>query len=148
MRDRGSPKTFFDVSLPSEELVSSYGQMSVCRRPNCDRVATGNLGFCADHHAAYVRSRQVCAALASAAQVILGDAFALVPTAQRQTLAEYLVAVASEGMPPLPSESPRSFALLAVALLARGRPAARAADRHERARPSRRQRSTAGWSRR
>ena len=104
--------------------------MLVCRRPDCDRAATGELGFCAADHAAYVRSRQAYASLAEAAQVVHADAFALFPTTQRQILAEYLVAVASEGLPALPAGTPRSAGLLAAALIARGRPEPRPLDAH------------------
>jgi len=62
--------------------------------------------------------------------VVHADAFALVPTAQRQILAEYLVAVASEGLPALPVSTPRSAGLLAAALIARGRPEPRPFDAH------------------
>jgi hypothetical protein len=49
------------------------------------------------------------------------NAFAVVPKAQRQLLAEYLVAVASEGLAAVRTDFPRSFVLLAAALIARGR---------------------------
>ena len=125
-----SPKICCGVSLPNGHLASSYEQMLVCRRPDCDRAATGELGFCPADHAAYLRSRQAYASLAEAAQVVHADAFALVPTAQRQILAEYLVAVASEGLPALPVSTPRSAGLLAAALIARGRPEPRPLDAH------------------
>ena len=125
-----SQKKLVCVSLPNRDLASSYGQMLVCRRPDCDRAPTGELGFCAADHAAYVRSRLAYASLAEAAQVVHADAFALVPTAQRQILAEYLVAVASEGLPALPAGTPRSAGLLAAALIARGRPEPRPLDAH------------------
>jgi hypothetical protein len=118
-------KKSFCVSLPKGDLTSSYGHMFVCRRPDCDRAATGHLGFCAADHAAYVRSRQAYASLVEAAQVAHADAFAVVPLAQRQILAEYLVAVASEGLPSLPAGTPRAAGLLAAALIARGRPESR-----------------------
>jgi hypothetical protein len=96
--------------------------MTVCRRPDCDRAAAERaLGFCTEDHAAYVRSRQGYASLAKAAQVVHADAFALVPAEHRQMLAEYLVAVASEGLSAVPTDIPRSVVLLAVALMARGR---------------------------
>ena len=96
--------------------------MTVCRRPDCDRAAAERaLGFCAEDHAAYVRSREGYACLAEAAQVVHANAFAVVPTGERQLLAEYLVAVASEGLSALRTDFPRSFVLLAAALIARGR---------------------------
>lgn len=125
-----SQKKLVCVSLPNRDLASSYGQMLVCRRPDCDRAPTGELGFCAADHAAYVRARRVYASLAEVAQVLHADAFALVPAAQRQILAEYLVAVASEGLPALPDRAPRSAGLLAAALIARGRPEPRPLDVH------------------
>lgn len=110
------------VSLRNAGLASSCGQMTVCRRPDCDRAtAERTFGFCAEDHAAYVRSRHGYASLASAAQVVHASAFALVPVSQRQILAEYLVAVASEGLSSMPTDIPRSAVLLAAALLARGR---------------------------
>lgn len=118
-------KNSFVVSLPNGDLASSYGQMAVCRRPDCDRAAAGDLGFCADDHAAYVRSRRVYASLAQAAQVVHAPAFAVVPAAQRQMLAEYLVAVACEGLSALPADLPRSIGLVAAALVARGPVASR-----------------------
>jgi len=102
--------------------------MSVCRRPYCHRAATGDLGFCADDHAAYLRSRDVFAALVAATQIKHADAFALVPNDQRGILAEYLVAVASEGLPILPADTPRSAGLLAAALIAHGRTEERGRD--------------------
>ena len=115
-------KTSSAVSLPNGDLASSYGQMTVCRRPDCDRAAAERaLGFCAEDHAAYVRSREGYASLADAAQVVHASAFAVVPTAERQLLAEYLVAVASEGLSAIATDFPRSFVLLAAALIARGR---------------------------
>jgi hypothetical protein len=96
--------------------------MTVCRRPDCDRAAAEcALGFCAEDHAAYVRSRQGYASLAQAAQVVHANAFAVVPTAHRQMLAEYLVALASEGLSAVPTDIPRSAVLMAAALVARGR---------------------------
>ena len=96
--------------------------MNVCRRPDCDRAAAEcALGFCAEDHAAYVRSREGYASLAEAAQVVHANAFAVVPTAHRQMLAEYLVAVASEGLSAVPTDIPRSAVLMAAALVARGR---------------------------
>jgi hypothetical protein len=103
--------------------------MTVCRRPDCDRAAAERtLGFCTEDHAAYLRSRQGYAALAKAAQVVHAEAFALVPAAQRQMLAEYLVAAASEGLSAVPTDIPRSAVLLAVALVARGRVELRLVD--------------------
>ncbi|MGH2909267.1 MAG: hypothetical protein ACRDK8_08230 [Solirubrobacteraceae bacterium] len=96
--------------------------MTVCRRPDCDRAAAKRaLGFCAEDHAAYVQSRQGYASLAKEAQVVHAAAFALVPAAHRQMLAEYLVAVASEGLSEVPTDIPRTAVLLAAALVARER---------------------------
>jgi hypothetical protein len=95
--------------------------MSVCRRPDCDRTAADELGFCADDHASYLRSRDTFADLVTAAQVKHADAFALVPLEHRAVLAEYLVAVASEGVPSVRADIPRSAVLLAAALIAHGR---------------------------
>ena len=125
-----SQKICVGISLPDGDLASSYWQMLVCRRPDCDRAATGELGFCADDQAAYLRSRQAFASLAESAQLVHAEAFAVVPTAQRQVLAEYLVAVASEGLPELPADAPRSAGLLAAALISRGRPEPRPLDVH------------------
>jgi hypothetical protein len=133
-------KTSFAVFLPEAALASSYGQMNVCRRPDCDRAAAERaLGFCAEDHAAYVRSREGYASLAEAAQVVHANAFAVVPTAERQLLAEYLVAVASKGLAAVRPDFPRSFVLLAAALIARGRVEPRVFDPRasRRPRPSR-----------
>lgn len=123
MQGQSTPQNiFFPVSLRNHDLNPSYGQMTICRRPNCDRAAADRaLGFCAEDHAAYLRSRQDYAALAKAAQIVHASTFAIVPTAQRQMLAEYLVAVASEDLPAVAADVPRSAALLAAALIARGR---------------------------
>jgi hypothetical protein len=94
--------------------------MSVCQRPNCDGAPSGGLGFCADHHAAYLHTRRTFANLAEAAQREHADAFALIPAVRRPVLAEYLVAIASEGLPTLPSGLPRSAGLIAAALVAQG----------------------------
>jgi hypothetical protein len=94
--------------------------MSVCQRPNCDGAPSGDLGFCADHHTAYLRTRRTFAHLAEAAQRQHADAFALIPPERRPALAEYLVAIASEGLPTLPARLPRSAGLLAAALVAQG----------------------------
>jgi hypothetical protein len=103
---------------------------TVCRRPDCDRAAAEcALGFCAEDHAAYVRSREGYATLAKEAQVVHADAFAVVPATQRQMLAEYLVAVASEGLSAIRTDIPRSAVLLAAALIARGRRELRLFDR-------------------
>jgi hypothetical protein len=103
--------------------------MTVCRRPDCDRAAAERaLGFCAQDHAAYVRAREGYASLADAAQVVHAHAFAVVPTGQRQMLAEYLVAVASDGLSAVPTDIPRSAVLLAAALVARGRAELRVLD--------------------
>lgn len=133
-------KTSSAVSLPNGDLTSSYGQMNVCRRPDCDRAAAERgLGFCAEDHAAYIRAREGYASLAEAAQVVHANAFAAVPTSERQLLAEYLVAVASEGLSAIRTDFPRSFVLLAAALIARGRVEARVFDPRapRRPRPSR-----------
>lgn len=127
----------FVVSLRNGELPSSCGQMTVCRRPDCARAAAERtLGFCAEDHAAYVHSREGYASLARDAQMVHADAFAIVPAAHRQMLAEYLVAVASEGLATVPTDIPRSAVLLAAALVARGRVEVRVLD----ARGSRRRR--------
>jgi hypothetical protein len=110
--------------------------MTVCRRPDCDRAAESALGFCAEDHAAYVRSREGYAALAKEAQVVHADAFAVIPATQRQMLAEYLVAVASEGLAAVATDVPRSAVLVAAALIARGRAELRFLD----PRPSQRRR--------
>lgn len=60
------------------------------------------------------------AALAEAALIEHADVFSLIPPERRPALAEYLVAVASEGLPVLPSTTPRSAGLLAAALVAQG----------------------------
>jgi hypothetical protein len=133
-------KLFLAVSLPNGYLASSYGQMTVCRRPDCDQAAAERaLGFCAEDHAAYLRSREHYASLATAAQVVHANAFAAVPTSERQLLAEYLVAVASEGLSAIRIDFPRSFVLLAAALIARGRVEPRLFDPRapRRPRPSR-----------
>jgi hypothetical protein len=59
--------------------------------------------------------------LVKGAQVVHAEAFAVVPATQRQMLAEYLVAVASEGLSALRKDIPRSAVLLAAALIARSR---------------------------
>lgn len=117
---RGPRKKVFRISLLKGGHPSSHERMSVCRRPNCDRASAGDLGFCAEDLAAYRRSRDVYAALVAATQDEFAAAFSIVPVAQRQVLAEYLVAVASEGLPGLPSGPPRSAGLLAAALIAHG----------------------------
>ncbi len=48
------------------------------------------------------------------------DVFSVIPPARRPALAEYLVAIASEGLPVLPAGTPRSAGLLAAALVAQG----------------------------
>lgn len=129
-------KTSFAGFLPAGGLASSYGQMTVCRRPDCDRAAAERaLGFCAEDHAAYVRLREGYASLAEAAQLVHAAAFAVVPTAERQMLAEYLVAVASEGLAAVRTDFPRSFVLLAAALIARGRVEPRVFDPRASRRP-------------
>ena len=120
--------------LPDRDLTTSYGQMTVCRCPNCDRAATGDLGFCAEDHAAYLRAREAYATLAEAAQVVHANAFTVVPPSRRQMLAEYLVAVASEGLAGLPADIPRSAGLLAAALVAHGRVEPRLLDTRRRSR--------------
>lgn len=60
------------------------------------------------------------AALAEAALIEHADVFSLIPAERRPALAEYLVAVASEGLPVLPTTTPRSAGLLAAALVAQG----------------------------
>ena len=116
---RESEKFFWHFS-PEPVLGVSSAQMTVCSRPNCARDAVGALGFCAADHAAYLRSRKFFAALASAIQIKYPEAFAAVPSAHRQPLAECMVAIASEGLPPLPANVDRSAALLAAALIAHG----------------------------
>lgn len=125
-----SQKNFSLISLRNGRLTSTHRQMTVCRRPNCDRAAAERgLGFCPEDHAAYVRSRERFASLASAAQVVHAGTFALVPKPQRQMLAEYLVAVASEELAAVSADIPRSAVLLAAALVARGRGEIRFFDR-------------------
>jgi hypothetical protein len=129
-------KASFAIFLRTADLGSSYGQMTVCRRPDCDRAAAERaLGFCAQDHAVYVRSRERYASLAEAAQVVHANAFAVLPRAERQMLAEYLVAVASEGLAAVRTDFPRSFVLLAAALIARGRVGPRVFDPRASRRP-------------